>query len=133
MRQRSPLARAEAAYAALRRAVGPDGRRAALRQLARAHREVCAEAAAADIPAWFIDQLTTRMTTRPAEVIRAQLADEEIAVDRQWLNEQLTNAVLNQDLDEAERLADYARKHDPDTAQDIEGNIIKPHRNKWAG
>lgn len=133
MKHRSSLARAEAAYAALRRAVGPDGRQAALRQLARAHRAVCAEAASAGTPTWLIDQLTTRMTSRPAEVVRTQLAHEETNVDRKWLDKELADAVVGQDLDRLQELADYAKKEDPDTARDIHGTIIKPHQDKWAG
>ncbi len=133
MRRRFALARAEAAYAALRRAVGPDGRRAALYQLAHAHREVCSEAAVADTPTWLIEQLTTRMMARPAEAVRAQLAREETNVDRKWLDNELATAVVGQDLDRLQELADYAKAEDPDTARDIHDTIIKPHQHKWAG
>lgn len=47
------------------------------------------------------------------------------------MDAQIADAVVNQDLDQLQRLADYAREHDPGTEKDIHGKIIKPHKDKW--
>lgn len=57
-----------------------------------------------------------------------------MTVDRQWLNAEIANAVVNRDLDRLEELADYAQDNDDEgTARDLHGRIIKPHRTRWAG
>lgn len=54
-------------------------------------------------------------------------------MDRTQLNQEITDAVLAQDLDRLQKLADKAKDDDPDTARDIHGKLIKLHRDKWAG
>lgn len=130
MTRRTSLARAEAGYAALRRAVGPDGRSAALGQLARARTELADELAELDAPDWLAQQLLHRLATRPAEVVRLQL-HQEATVDQNWLDSQIRDAVLDQNLDRLQELADYARDEDPDTTRDIHNRLIKPHQTKW--
>lgn len=75
MKRGTSLARAEAGHAALRRAVSPDGRSAALWHLARAHTEIVVELAELDAPAWLAQQLLARLTARPAAVVRSQIQE----------------------------------------------------------
>lgn len=70
-----------------------------------------------------------------AEGPNASASEQEqaVAVDREWLNAEIAQAVLNRDIDRLEQLADYAHRHDDeDTACDLHGRVIKPHRSRWA-
>lgn len=128
------VARFQQARETFASAAAPAERLAALTELTEAAAAVTAGLAAAGAQPWLLDQARQRLTATLTTAAReaAHTLEDTVAVDREWVETEIVNAVLNKDISRAAELAEYAKANDDEgLATDINDRIVKPHRTKW--